>query len=159
MVAGRLTKRPRPTDSSRLPLAVWTAWAMAGCEGAATSVAAIRPTARVRASAAALKLALLFILLTPNRNFGHLVAAGHAHDRTDRRGRLATLAGWCISAPVLWLRARRADAAAHRDPETRDVAAGRRRRAAGRRTSGGFGQHLLIPGGEIGRATFRTPDT
>src|SRR3546814_2952301 len=91
MVAGRLTRRPRPTDSSRLPLAFWTAWAMADCEGAATSVAAIRPTARVRASAAALKLALLFILFTPNRNFGHLVAAGHAHDRTDRRGRLATL--------------------------------------------------------------------
>src|SRR3546814_2362614 len=71
MVAGRLTRRPRPTDSSRLPLAFWTAWAMAGCEGAATSVAAIRPTARVRASAAALKLALLFILLTPNRSEEH----------------------------------------------------------------------------------------
>src|SRR3546814_303582 len=143
MVAGRLTRRPRPTDSSRLPLAFWTAWAMAGCDGATASGAATRPTARVRASAA-LKLALLFILLTPNRNFGRLVAARHAHDRAGRRGRLATLAGWCVTALVLGLRARRADAAAHRDPETRDVAAGRRRRAARRRTRGGLSQHLLL---------------
>src|SRR3546814_10206803 len=45
------------------------------------SAAATRPTTRVRASAAALKLALLFILLTPNRNHGSRTAAVDADDR------------------------------------------------------------------------------
>ena len=70
-----------------LLLAFWVAWAATGCTGAETSVAATRPMARVRARAAALKLALLCILLTPNRNFGHLVAARHPNHGTTARSR------------------------------------------------------------------------
>src|SRR3546814_10150756 len=79
--AGRLIRRPRPTDRSMLEVAFCVACATAGCDGAAMSAAATRPTARVRASAAALKLALLFILLTPNRNHGSRTAAVDADDR------------------------------------------------------------------------------
>src|SRR3546814_13939663 len=64
-----------------LEVAFCVACATAGCDGAAMSAAATRPTARVRASAAALKLALLFILLTPNRNHGSRTAAVDADDR------------------------------------------------------------------------------
>src|SRR3546814_15983828 len=72
--AGRLIRRPRPTDRSMLEVAFCVACATAGCDGAALSAAATRPTARVRASAAALKLASLFIFLTPNRNHGSRTA-------------------------------------------------------------------------------------
>src|SRR3990167_6143326 len=97
---------------------------MAGCEGAAARVAATRPMARVRARAAALKLALLFILLTPNRNDGHLVATGYAHDRTGRSGRRRSPIRRPRTAIVRgWLRTRSRHPPANRDPEARHVAA------------------------------------
>src|SRR3546814_12175900 len=72
-----------------LLLAFWVACADAGCDGAAESVAATRPMARVRAIAAALSVALLFILFTPNRNHGGRAAAVHAHDRPLRNPHIA----------------------------------------------------------------------
>src|SRR3546814_16442216 len=70
-----------------LDVAFCVACAATGCDGAEISVAATRPMARVRASAAALSLALLFILLTPNRNYGGRAAAVDADDRPLRAQR------------------------------------------------------------------------
>src|SRR3546814_2632918 len=90
MGAGRLIRRPRPTDRSMLDVAFCVACAATGCDGAEISVAATRPMARVRASAAALSLALLFILLTPNRNYGGRAAAVDADDWPLRAQRCGT---------------------------------------------------------------------
>src|SRR3546814_5032573 len=79
----RLIRRPRPTDRSMLDVAFCVACAATGCDGAEISVAATRPMARVRASAAALSLALLFILLTPNRNYGGRAAAVRSEEHTS----------------------------------------------------------------------------
>src|SRR3546814_6279856 len=116
------------------------------------SAAATRPTARVRASAAALKLALLFILLTPNRNHGSRTAAVDADDRplgAQRYGTPSTRRHRSVG--IIRRRARRGDPAAHRHPEARDAAAGRRRGTARHRPSGDLRQHLFLRGGAAAR--------